>query len=71
MHDIVCSDIRIIELKLKRIKLCKERLLKNKPSSINQKKYMDWNLKLEKIEQEEREANKELQEAYVDLEKYL
>ena len=27
MHEIICSDIRFLELKLKRINLCKEQLL--------------------------------------------
>ena len=39
MHDITCSDIKFIELKLKRINLSKERLIKTKPCVLNLKKY--------------------------------
>lgn len=71
MPSIICSDIRIIELKLKRIKHYKERLLIDEPSRLNFKKYKDWELTLQKIETEEINITKELQNAYIDLEEYI
>ena len=71
MYEVTCSDIRITELKLKRIKLCKEQLLKNKPSLFNNKNIKIWQTKLNKLKEEEDNTIKELQEIYNDLAKFL
>ena len=69
MHDIACSDIRISELKLKRIKLYKKRLLETKPSRFRKKKLLAWQSKLDELIKEEKDVERELQKAYIDLEK--
>ena len=71
IHDITCSDIKFIELKLKRINLTKERLIKTKPSVLNLKKYKEWEIEYNKNIKEEQNTLKELNEAYIELEKYL
>lgn len=71
MHDITCSDIKFIELKLKRINLSKERLIKTKPCVLNLKKYKEWEIKYKKNIKEEQNTLKELNKAYIELEKYL
>lgn len=71
MHEIVCSDIRMIELKLQRIKLCKKRLLKKKPSRFNNKKLNEWHAELKALEKQEEDTLEELQKAYGDLEFFL
>ena len=70
MHDITCSDIRVSELKLKRIKLYKERLLKTKPSRFRKKKLLTWKSKLNELIKEEEKVESELQQAYIDLERF-
>lgn len=70
MHDITCSDIRVFELKLKRIKLYKERLLETKPSRFRKKKLLAWQSKLDELIDEEKEVECELKKAYIDLEKF-
>ena len=69
MHDIACSDIRVSELKLKRIKLCKKRLLETKPLWLRKKKLLAWESKLDELIKEEEQVEGELQIAYIDLEK--
>ena len=71
MHDIIYSDIKIIELKLKRIALTKERLLDDKPSKFNKNKYEKWYFKFKNLERQESDILKELHDAYIELEKYL
>lgn len=71
MHDIICSNIRIAELKLKRVRLEKEHLLDNKPFILNKKKLKKWNMELERIKQEEYIILDELDKAYKDLEEYI
>ena len=71
MHDIICSNIRIAELKLKRIRLEKEHLLDDKPFILNKKELKKWNTELEKLEQEEYIILDELDNAYKDLEEYI
>lgn len=71
MYELVCSDIRIIELKLKRIRISRKHLLKKKPSILNKKKLVEWKGLLNQLENEEEEFIKELQCYYKDLEKYL
>lgn len=71
MHDIICSNIRIAELKLKRVRLEKEHLLDNKPFILNKKKLKKWNMDLERIKQEEYIILDELDKAYKDLEEYI
>ena len=70
MHDIVCSDIRIAELKIERIRLSKERLQEKKPLWFNKKKLSVWKTKLNELELEEMNATKELQDAYADFEDF-
>lgn len=70
MHEIICSDIRIAELKIKRIRISKERLLKKKPVWFNKKKLNAWKSKLNELEVEEMSVAKELQDAYVDFEDF-
>lgn len=71
MHEIACSNIRIIELKLKRLSICKEELLNSKPSRLNVKKLKKWENKIKLIEEEEKNILEELQKAYIDYEKFL
>ena len=71
MHDIICSNIRIAELKLKRVRLEKEHLLDNKPFILNKKKLKKWNMELERIKQEEYIILDELDKAYKALEEYI
>ena len=71
MHDIICSNIRIAELKLKRVRLEKEHLLDNKAVILNKKKLKKWNMELERIKQEEYIILDELDKAYKDLEEYI
>ena len=71
MHDIICSNIRIAELKLKRVRLEKEHLLDNKPFILNKKKLKKWNMDLERIKQKEYIILDELDKAYKDLEEYI
>ena len=71
MHDIICSNIRIAELKLKRVRLEKEHLLDNKPFILNKKKLKKWNMELERIKQEEYIILDDLDKAYKDLEAYI
>lgn len=70
MHEVVCSDIRIAELKIKRIRISKARLLETKPAWFNRKGLKAWQSKLNDLEIEEKAATKELQDAYVDFEKF-
>ena len=49
MHDITCSNIRLSELKLKRIKLYKKRLLEAKPAYFRKKKLLAWQSKLDEL----------------------
>ena len=70
MHDITCSDIRVSELKLKRIKLCKKRLLETKPSHFRKKKLLAWKSNLNELIKEEEKVESELQQAYIDLERF-
>ena len=70
MHEVVCSDIRIAELKIKRIRLSKARLLEAKPSWFNRKKLKAWKVKLNDLEIEEKSVVKELQDAYIDFEEF-
>ena len=71
MYELVCSDIRIAELKLKRIKLCRKQLLNNKPSQLYQKKFKIWQLKLNALKKEENFIIEELNKAYIDLENFF
>ena len=71
MHNIVCSNIRIAELKLKRIGLSKERMLKNKPFIFNKRKLKEWQDEFYKLEKEEELIQEELESAYTDLEEYI
>ena len=71
IHDIICSNIRIAELKLKRIRLEKERLLDSKPFFLNRKEINKWHDKLNNLEKEESLILSELQSAYTDLEEYI
>lgn len=71
MQDIVCSDIRMTELKLERIRLCKKHLLKTRPCRFNNKKLKNWKQELDKLESNEQAILKELQDAYIDLEDFL
>lgn len=71
MYDIVCSDIKFMELKLKRIRLCKKRLLKTKPCRLNMNKFKSWQDSIKKLEKEEETILNELHDAYIDLEKFL
>lgn len=71
MYNIVCSDISFIELKLKRIRLYKKRLLKLKPCRLNGDRFNSWQDKLKELEKEEDSVIAELQAAYIDLEKFL
>lgn len=70
MQEITCSDIRISELKLKRIKLCKDRLLQTKPSPLKRQKLKEWQAKLDNLNDEEKDVEKELRKAYIDLERF-
>lgn len=70
MHDITCSDIRVSELKLKRIKLYKKRLLETKPSRFRKKKLLAWQSKLDELTKEEEKVEVELQQSYINLEKF-
>lgn len=71
MHNIVCSNIRIAELKLKRIGLSKERMLKNKPFIFNKRKLKEWQDEFDKLEKEEELIQEELESAYTELEEYI
>ena len=71
MHKLVCSDIRINELKLKRIRLCKKRLFETKPSRLRSKKLKDWQSNLEMLKKQEDAIFQELQADYTDLENFL
>lgn len=71
MHEIICSDIRFIELKLKRINLCKEQLLNKKPNRLNKNKYLIWEKKLSDLTLEENNTMHELQNTLNDLEEIL
>ena len=71
MHEITCSDIRLTELKLKRVRLCKKRLVAKKPSRFNKIKFDVWSIEMAKLNCEEDIILKELQEAYEDLESFL
>lgn len=70
MHNIASSDIRISELKLKRIELHKKRLLETKPSRFRKKKFLLWQSILNDLLKEEEQAKIELQQAYINLEKF-
>ena len=70
IHKITCSDIRLFELKLKRIRLSKEKLLKSKPSRLRRKKLITWQNKLEELKKEEKVVETELESAYIDVEKF-
>ena len=70
MYNITCSDIRLFELKLKRINLYKQKLLNSKPSRFKKKKLIAWQSKLEELTKETQKLEIELQKAYIDLEKY-
>lgn len=70
MHEMTSSDIRLSELKLKRIKLCKKRLLETKPSRLRQKKFIAWQSQLEELIREEEAVEEELRKAYIDLEDF-
>ena len=63
MHEIVCSDIRISELKIKRIRISKGRMLEKKPTLFNKKKLNAWKSKLNELDVKEMKATKELQDA--------
>lgn len=71
IHEIICSDIRFLELKLKRINLCKEQLLNNKPYRLCKRKYLIWEKKLSNLILEENNTMHELQNALNDLEDLL
>ena len=71
MYELVCSDIRITDIKLKRIKLCKKQLQRNKPSLSNTKRLKIWKQELNKLNKQEETINNELQQFYTDLEKFL
>ena len=71
MYETVCSNIRLTELKLKRIGLLKQRLVETKPNRLNSKKIKIWQTKLKELEQEEEHALKELAASYIDLENFL
>ena len=70
MHNITSSDIRVSELKLKRIEFQKKRLLEIKPSLFRKKKFLSWQAKLDKLIKEEKKVEDELQQSYIDLEKF-
>jgi len=67
MYKIVCSDIRITELKLKRIKLSKQHLLHKKPNRLNKNKLINWQNKIKELEIEEKTILIELENAYEEL----
>lgn len=71
MYEITCSDIRMTELKLKRIRIYRKRLLEEKPLVFNKKKFDAWSEKMAKLNCEEDIILKELQNAYEDLEDFL
>ena len=70
MYKIACSDIRVFELKLKRIRLSKESLLKSKPSRLKRKKLITWQTKLEELINEEKVVEDKLEKTYIDLENF-
>ena len=70
MHDIACSYIRVSELKLKRIKLCKKIALETKPSKLRKRKFLAWQSKLDELTKEEVKVEDELQKSYIELEKF-
>ena len=71
MYKTISSDIKLLELNLKRIKLCKKRLLKMKPCRLNVKKFSIWQSKLTELEKKEKNIERDLYDAYSDLEKIL
>ena len=71
MHDITYNNIKIIDLKLKKIFFYKERLLLKKPNKLNYPKYKEWQNKLNNLKDEEENLLKELEKNYQELEKYL
>ena len=71
MYKTVSSDIKLLELKQKRIRLCKKRLLKFKPCRLNVKKFSIWQSKLTELEKEEEDVAKELYDAYLELENFF
>lgn len=71
MYEITCSDIKIIELRLKRIQLSKRRLFETKPIRLSGQKLKNWQMKMNELKKEEEITISELTNAYSDLEKML
>lgn len=67
MYEITSSDIRILELKLKRIRFNKMTLKIKKPGFFDKKAFKLWEEEFEELKKEEEIALSELQVLYHDV----